>query len=75
MKKIIFSQNEQKEISGIYSGLKFDGKIIGMIGECFRVQVEKSHRNLPIGNTLDGLKNILTFHPNDKNVTYELLYF
>jgi len=72
MKKTTFNQSEQKEISGVFSGLKFNGKIIGTIGECFRVQVENPHRNLPAGNTLDGLKNILTFHPNDKNVTYEI---
>jgi hypothetical protein len=72
MKKQIFKTEEQKQITGIFSCLKFEGVLIGTIGECLLVKANNPHRDLPVGKTLDGIENVLCFHPNDKNVSYEI---
>ena len=56
------------EISGTFSGLKFEGTVSHFNGPLVLVQVEDPHKHLPCGYSRN-IPDCLCFHPNDRNVT------
>ena len=52
-----------QRVSGTFSKLNFSGVVVGFIAECVKIKVDNPHHNLPV------VCGVLTFHPNDKNVS------